>query len=69
MMNYLYIEIVLKPYFLFKILFGRYFGIAIIKCLLSGKYKTEYYKGLKSNILSSVHLLLADDYSEWRQKL
>lgn len=38
----------------------------MIKCILSGKYKTEYYKGLKSNILSAVHLLLAEDYSEWR---
>jgi|WetSurMetagenome_2_1015567.scaffolds.fasta_scaffold01346_18 hypothetical protein len=63
-LNYLYVELILKPYFLFKILFGKYFGIAMIKCILDGKYGTSYYMELKTNILDAVHLLLLDDYSK-----
>jgi len=63
-LNYLYVELILKPYFLFKILFGKYFGIAMIKCILDGKHGTSYYMGLKTNILDAVHLLLLDNYSK-----
>ena len=65
--NYLYNELILKPYFLFEILFGKYFGRAMIKCFLDGKYGTAYYKGLKTNIFDAIHLLLLENFPEWKE--
>jgi len=58
----------LKPYFILKIVFGKHFGRALVKCIIDGKYGTVYYYGLINNINQGIHILLLDDYYDYYTK-